>query len=436
MSSIWQGEKKPDFLRKNEEIRTDVLIIGGGICGILCAHMLSSKGIDCIVAEADEICSQTTSCTTAKITSQHGLIYSKLARSRGYEMAELYFRANENALQKYRDLCQKTDCDYEELDSFVYSQNDKDALEKELRTLERIGARASLVEKTPLPLPIVGAVKLEGQAQFHPLKFAFSLSRSLNILEHTRVIEIRKDRAITNQGTIRAKSFIVATHFPFMNKYGGYFLKLYQHRSYVLALKDASLVNGIYVDEDKKGLSFRNYGDLLLLGGGGHRTGKHGGAWAELRGFASKYYPSSEEVAKWATQDCMSLDGVPYIGKYSSGLSNVFVATGFNKWGFSSSMVSASLLTDLILGKKSEYEALFSPQRSVLKPQLAINSAEAIINLITPTVPRCPHMGCALKYNKQEHSWDCSCHGSRFDKKGRLLNNPATGDMKKSPPCP
>ena len=131
-----------------------------------------------------------------------------------------------------------------------------------------------------------------------------------------------------------------------------------------------------------------------------------------------------------ATQDCMSLDGMPYIGQYSKNTPNLYAATGFNKWGMSSAMVSAMLLSDLILGKENEYAELFSPSRTVLAPQLAVNAAEAVINLITPTAPRCPHMGCALKYNKAEHSWDCPCHGSRFTETGELLDNPATGDKR------
>ena len=223
---------------------------------------------------------------------------------------------------------------------------------------------------------------------------------------------------------------IVTTHFPILNKHGSYFLKLYQHRSYVLALKGAQHLDGMYVDEDKKGLSFRTYGDLLLLGGGSHRTGKKGGNWHELEEFARKYYPSARVVSKWATQDCMSLDGVPYIGQYSKNTPDLYVATGFNKWGMSSSMVSAMILSDLVQGKPNEYAQVFSPSRSILRPQLAINALESTVGLLTPTAPRCPHLGCALKYNKAEHSWDCPCHGSRFSESGELINNPATDDKR------
>ena len=196
----------------------------------------------------------------------------------------------------------------------------------------------------------------------------------------------------------------------------------------MIALENAPDVGGMYVDEAKTGLSFRNAGDLLLLGGGSHRTGKKGGGWAELSDFARRHFPNARPVARWATQDCMSLDGIPYIGRYSKRTPDLYAATGYNKWGMTSAMAAASLLTDLLRGRPNPYAALFSPSRSVLHPQLAVNAAESVLGLLTPTVPRCPHMGCALKYNKAEHTWDCPCHGSRFEEDGTLIDNPATDD--------
>ncbi|MBQ5816678.1 MAG: FAD-dependent oxidoreductase, partial [Oscillospiraceae bacterium] len=169
---------------------------------------------------------------------------------------------------------------------------------------------------------------------------------------------------------------------------------------------------------------------LLLLGGGGHRTGKQGGCYAELESFKKKHYPASAEVTRWATQDCITLDGAAYIGQYSKSTPNLYVATGFNKWGVTSSMVAADILCDLILGKENEFSSLFSPSRSILRPQLVLNAAESVVNLLTFTGPRCPHLGCSLKWNKHEHSWDCPCHGSRFSEDGKLLNGPATDDIK------
>ena len=153
-------------------------------------------------------------------------------------------------------------------------------------------------------------VKFAHQAQFHPLKFTGAIAGGLRICEHTKVLELGPGKAGTNGRTVSAEKIIVATHFPLLNKHCSYFLRLYQNRSYVLALQNAPDVGGMYLDEDEKGLSFQNYGDLLLLGGGSHRTGKRGGGWQELERFAGRRYPDAQETVRWATQDCMILDGV------------------------------------------------------------------------------------------------------------------------------
>lgn len=411
-------------------MRTDVLIIGGGMAGLLCAWQLTQAGVDCVLVEQDSICSGITQNTTAKITVQHGLLYHKLIRTFGTCMANNYLQANLDALEQYRKLAQTIDCDFETQDSIVYSADDPQALHREIAALKTLGVDADELSTLPLPFPVAGAVRIRNQAQFHPLKFAAAIAVGLPIFEHTKVLELMPGKAITSAGSIFAKKIIVATHFPMLNKHGSYFLKLYQHRSYVLALKNAQPISGMYVDEDKSGFSFRAYGDLLLIGGGGHRTGKKGGGWQELEQFAAEQFPQAQIVSRWATQDCMTLDGVPYIGQYSKRTPDLYVAAGFNKWGMTSSMAAASLLCDLVQGRENSKAAIFNPSRSVLHPQLLINAAESTLNLLTPTVPRCPHLGCALKYNPYEHSWDCPCHGSRFDLHGHLLDNPATDDIR------
>ncbi len=431
MNSLWeQTAKCHEFESLSGDISTDVLIIGGGMVGILCAYMLQQAGIDYILVEADRICSGITKNTTAKITSQHGLIYNKLIHQFGIEKAKQYLIANECALKRFHELCNGMDCDFEEKASYVYSMDDIGAIEDEIDALSKLGFHAELETQIPLPFSIAGAVKFKHQAQFNPLKFVSSISSGLNIYEHTKVKELIDTAAITNNGKISAKRIIVATHFPFLNKHGSYFIKLYQHRSYVIALENAENVSGMYVDEDKKGLSFRNYKDLLFIGGGSHRTGKSGGNWRELREFAKKHYPNARERYYWATQDCMTLDGVPYIGAYSASTDGLYVAAGFNKWGMTSSMVAALILSDIMQGKKNPYADVFSPSRTILRPQLAVNAIEATINFLSPSAKRCPHVGCALKWNPVEHTWDCPCHGSRFTKDGKLIDNPATDDLK------
>lgn len=429
--SVWSASAAlPTFPSLQKDIRTDVLIIGGGMAGILCAYMLDKAGVDYVLAEADTICSKITKNTTAKITSQHGLIYHKLVKRFGVEKASLYLESNQAALKKYCDLCSEIDCDFEKKDSYVYSVNNPRLISAELEALAKLNADAEYSQQLPLAFSVAGAVKFPDQAQFHPLKFISAIAGNLNIYEHTMVRELAGCKARTDTGTISADKIIVATHFPFLNKHGSYFVKMYQHRSYVTALDHAPDIDGMYVDESQTGFSFRNYNGLLLLGGGSHRTGKTGGNWAELRQFASQYYPGSKEQYCWAAQDCMTLDDIPYIGNYSKNTPHLYAATGFNKWGMTSSMVSAMLLTDLVRGKENPYAAVFSPSRSILHPRLAVNLAESTVNLLTPAGPRCPHLGCVLKWNKTERSWDCPCHGSRFEENGSLINNPATGDIK------
>lgn len=429
MQSIWEeGISRREFEPLRENIRTDVLIIGGGLAGVLCAYLLKEAGVDTVLIEADRIGSGITQNTTAKITLQHGLIYDKLLKRFGYSKAQLYLEAQMGALKRYASLCRDFSCDYEEKDSFVYARRDRERLEREVDALNRLGLRAEFSEACDIPLRTVGAVRVKGQAQMHPMKLLLGLAAELPIFEKTKAVELAPHKVITTNGEIRCEKIIVATHFPILNKHGSYFLKLFQHRSYVLALEDAVLPDGMYMDEDDKGLSFRSYQNLLLLGGGAHRTGKKGGNWRELESFACKNYSGARITARWATQDCMTLDGIPYIGQYARSTRDLYVTTGFNKWGMTSAMISAMILSDLICGKKNEFSSVFAPSRSMLRLQLAVNAFESVVGLLTPTVPRCPHLGCALKYNAQEHSWDCPCHGSRFSETGELINNPATDD--------
>lgn len=434
MDSIWtkngmENIELPRFKALEGDIKTDVLIIGGGITGILCAYFLQENGVDYLLAEGRTICSGITKNTTAKITSQHGLVYADLLKKAGFDKAQMYLKANQNAVKKYAGLCRDMDCDFEEKTAYVYSLDDRRKLEREAEALRKIGFPAEIVETQELPFPTAGAVSFTHQAQFHPLKFIQQIAGKLKIYEHTFVTELSEHTAVTNRGRIAYQKLIFATHFPIDNKHGMYFLKMYQHRSYVIAMKNAAKINGMYVDEAKCGMSFRSYQDLLLIGGGGHRTGKKGGNWQELRDFAAKYYPSAEECYYWAAQDCMTLDNIPYIGPYSKNMPDCFVATGFCKWGITSSMAAAMILTDMIMEKDNPYEEVFRPSRSMMKFQLLCNGGEAVVNWLTPTKKRCPHLGCALKWNPAEHSWDCPCHGSRFGEDGRLLDNPANEDI-------
>ncbi len=429
MKSIWQDNSIIQPIPElSGNISTDVLVIGGGLAGLLTAYFLNKRGVDCVVVDKGLICSHTTAHSTSKITAQHGLIYRKILKSYGKEYARMYYDANNEAVGRLKSLCNEAGCSFEEKFNFVYSYN-MNKLQEETEALERINVPYVYSEILPLPLTVAGAIGFENQAQFNPLKLAVFLCKGFKIYENTWVRELVGTKAITDKGEIKAKKVVVATHFPFINKHGSYFLKLYQHRSYVLALSGAEKFEDMYVDDDKKGMSLSSFGKYLLLGGGGHRTGKNGGSFNELRAFKEAHFTNTQECFAWAAQDTMSLDSIPYIGNYSRNTPDLYVCAGFNKWGMTSSVVSAEIISSEIMGEKKDYSPVFSPSRSILKPQILINGFESAKNLLLPTVKRCPHLGCALKYNKAEHSWDCACHGSRFSESGKVLDGPANGDM-------
>ncbi len=437
--------------------------------------MLKQKGRDVVLIDAAEIASGNTKNTTAKITSQHDLIYSKLIAEFGEEKARQYAKANELAIKKYKEIIEdkRIECDFEEKPAYVYSLNEVDVLKEEVEAAKNLGIDAEFVQEANLPFKINGAVKFNNQAQFNPLKFLKGISNELVIYENTRALEIKENLVVTSGGNITANNIVVATHYPIMNAPGYYFMKMHQERSYVLALENTSEIDGMYIDLNKEGYSFRTYNNLLLLGGISHRTGENeeGGSYDELRKVAKRLYPKAKEKYYWSAQDCMTIDGIPYIGRYSSETPNIYVATGFNKWGMTSSMVSAMIISDMILEKENDFSEIFSPRRFDLS--LSINNIandliETAKNFIAQKVyipsseiehiknehggiieyngekvgvyknkegkeffvsTKCTHLGCQLSWNSDELTWDCPCHGSRFDYKGRLIGSPATKDL-------
>ena len=308
---------------------------------------------------------------------------------------------------------------------YAYHEEERQTLKAEENAYKLLGMPVQKSACEALPFQTLDALVLPRQAQFHPLKFAAAIAKDLPILEHTRVKKFDKTTAFTEHGRIFAKRVIIASHFPFINTHGLYFMKQYQYRSYVLALENAQNVRAMYISAFSDGLSLRNWGDTLLLGGRGHKTGKKSGGFAELWAFASSHYPGCRIRESWATQDCMTPDDIPYIGRYSRLLPNFYVATGFNKWGMTSAMAAAQILADKIIGRENPNAEVFSPIGRKFKAQILVNAFTSVGNLLCPLPHRCSHLGCALRYNKAEHSWDCPCHGSRFSKKGKILDGPA-----------
>ena len=425
MEYLWEKDVvPPEFPALSGDASTDVLVIGGGMTGVLCAKKLHDAGIDCMLLESSRIGSGMTKGTTAVLTAQHDTLYTDIEKRFGREHAWLYLDANVEAVDSFRALSAAIPCDFRDVPSVMYTAKDPDALRREARLVRALGVEAEFTTDLPLPFPVSGAVRFPGMAEFHPLKFLYGAAAGLNIYENTKVLRIKGHFAETERGRVRAKKIIVAAHFPPWYPRGLYFMKLYQKRSYVIALEGAQKLDFTLDNHDPDGVYMRSFGDLLLIGGGTHRTGKSGG-FETVRQFAETYYPGARERYAWINQDCVSLDGVPYIGRYSPQMRDVFVATGFNLWGMTSSMIASDILTDMVQGRKSEFAGVFAPDRSAIRGQLFANAGEAVIDLAVPTAPRCPHMGCALKWDPARQTWECPCHGSRFDGDGELIAGPA-----------
>ncbi len=424
--SLWNNYIDiPKFKSLEGDVTTDTLIIGGGISGVLCAHELKKQGIDPLLVEGRRVGEGTTSGTTAVITAQHSDIYSRIIKKFDKKAAALYLEANMKGFENYRAMAEKYDFDFEEKPSYIYSMYDKSSMIKEAAILKNLGADVEYTEETDLPFKVAGAVRFERAGQMHPLKLIAELSKELNIRENTFVYRIKDGKVYTNRGVINAKKIIVASHFPILKLKGLYSLKMYQMRSYVVALKSVDKLKGSYADTAKGGIYLRSYGDMMIVGGGDARTGSRSCGYDTVRNFVRTHFPESKECYAWAAQDCMTLDGMPYIGKLSSSLSDVYVITGFNEWGMTSAMTASVIIADMILGKKNPYVKLFAPDRNMFRKQLVINALEAGVNLLSPKMNRCTHLGCALKKNEVENTFDCPCHGSRYDHAGNTLNGPA-----------
>ena len=294
MDSIWcENVQMPSFPQLDGNLQTDVLIIGGGLTGLLCARKLNRAGVDCVLIEQNRIMSGVSGRTTAKLTAQHGIIYDNLLQKYGLEKARQYWHVNRDAVQELGELARSFDCDFQEQNSYLYATGSTKKLEAEMTACRKLGIPVQWENTLPLPFPVTGGMKLPDQGQFHPMKLAAQLAKGLRIYENTKALSFAGNQVQTASGIITAQKIIVATHFPMLNEHGAYFLKLYQQRSYVIALENAKQPEGMYLDCADNGLSLRSAGRYLLLGGGGHRTGKQGLNWSLPEAVAAQYYPDA-----------------------------------------------------------------------------------------------------------------------------------------------
>lgn len=554
MNSFWLDsiENKNKFNKLEKDISTDVCIVGAGIFGLTCGYYLTKQGYNVVLLEKEkDIASKTTGHTTAKITSQHNLIYKYLIDSLGESIAKKYLYANQNAIENIAKIVEeeKIDCDFERQNSYVYTNN-LDELEKiklENKAVNSLGFKSEFVTSTPLPFNVLGALRFPNQAEFNPIKYAYGLAKcitsngssaidglvnagsvgsvsvgdgivenspggaSLNLAKGTGEIytdtlvqNIKKenDEFITSckDYVVRSKYVILATHYPFIDRLGYYFFKMYQSTSYVIAVDIGSKTfDGMYINSEQPTFSYRfinyNGNHLLLVGGADHKTGSKidlSNAYNILEYEVRKYYLDCKVLYKWNTEDCITLDKIPYIGEFSHFMPNMYIGTGFNKWGMTSSNVAANIIVDKILGYENKYEDVFKATRlhpiknneelrnmaketanSLVINKFKVpertseNTKDASKNItervsdfdknfsdiendtghvfeynsekvgiykdkdgkIFAVKPICTHLGCLLSWNNLDKTWDCPCHGSRFDYLEHQLYNPAIRDL-------
>ena len=546
MKSYWLDSIKEENINKydklEENIKTDICIIGGGLTGITTAYYLSKYKIRTVLLEKDRICRQASGNSTAKTTSQHGLIYKYLTDSKGENFAKAYYEANEEAIRNIKKIIddEEIDCDFEYQPAYVYTQRltDVQKIKEEVEAVNNFGGKAEFVPssefelnklknnneqyniknvqsgsqklkinadnivkenisleadkvkesmKNVLPIKALAAIKFENQAQFNPYKYANALAdicskSEIKIFENSKVIDVdTEDKeeyyiiTLQNGCKVKAKYVVIATKYPIVNIPGFYFMKMYQSTSYAIAMETKEkLFEGMYINSEIPTISLRTakFGDknLLIVVGSDHKTGTQvdlSNSYKYLEEIAKNIYPKGKIKYHWNTEDCISLDKIPYIGRFSSVWEHCYVATGFNKWGISTSNIAAKIITDEILGERNEYAETFKSTRlepiknikelgnmvkesvnSLVIKKLEISQEEArqiqngqgkIVEIngkkigiyknengeIFKVNPVCKHLGCELSWNNLDKTWDCPCHGSRYDYKGNLIYGPS-----------
>ncbi len=430
VDSIWGEIKFKDYPRLNQDIDCEILVIGGGLSGLLIAYYLQKNHHDVVLVEKDKIASKISKNTTATISVIQDKLYQDRIKDSGFKIAQYYLDANLKAIKEYDKLSQEIDFDYQKQSVFYYTNKDYALLEKEYNALYTLGLDVKIREICDeLPFRI-NAIEVKDQATCNPFKLMSCLAADLTIYENTKVISLNGKKAVTeNNQTIRFKKAIVATHYPCFDKLGFYFVKMYQTRSNVLVLKQQELRN-FYISMHRGGLYFRSYKDYLLIGGYDYRVGKCRHIIEDFKDIIESYY-NQTPIYDFANQDLITLDEMPYIGRISHFYKNIYVATGFNGYGFTSAMLSSMVLKDLIEKNDSEYKQLFSPQRKYLLKPFFKQLKTALTHILNFNGKKCSHMGCKLNYNELDKTYECMCHGSRFDQNGKVKNEPAKKDLKK-----
>lgn len=490
--SVWiETTPKTGYGTLDDDVEVNVAIIGGGIVGITTAAELSDAGRSVAVVERDRILEGVTGHTTAKLTALHGLIYDYLIEYFGEQGAQQYAEANMAAIEHVESTIENRDleCAFRRTAAYTYteSSDDRHQIEAEVEAAQQLGLSASFRESTDLPFEIEAAIRLTDQAQFHPRKYLLALAEEIPgdgsyIFEETTATDIEDGspcQVSTDRGSITADAVVVATHFPVFDR-ARYYERLYPKRSYVLAVRlQGDVPTGMYYKPEDPYFSVRPHPageeSMVLVGGQNHRTG-HSDSTADryrkLEREAFDHLNVDEIKYRWSTQDFVSIDGVPYIGPLGPQSEHLYTATGFGGWGMSNGIAAGLLLSNLIVDGQSGWDDVYRPMRFNEKasadafqhhnlhdvkhyledyteqPQSGdVASVEegsgAVLELdegltavhcgedgATHSVSAiCSHMGCLVSWNDGEQSWDCPCHGSRFDYDGSVLDGPANSSL-------
>ncbi|WP_436930860.1 FAD-dependent oxidoreductase [Halosimplex halobium] len=504
--SLWTATSEPtDYGPLDGDIRVDAAVVGGGIAGIATAFELVERGRSVAVVERERILDWTTGRTTAKVTALHGLVYDHLIDHFGVERARQYADANRAAIDRIADTVDRLDidCEFGRVPAYTYveSSADRRDVRREVDAARRLGLPASFVESTELPYEVAGAVRFDDQAYFHPRKYLLALAERVadqgtgegggaggqsgsaggGIYEETVVTEVDDGdpcRLETDRGEVVADDVVLATHFP-VSDHALYFSRLSPKRSYVLAARlSGDPPDGMYYDPGEPYFSVRPHAgseSLVLIGGQNHRTGHADSTtdrYRKLERRARERFDVEAVEYRWATQDYVSVDSVPFVGRAAPQLDGVYVATGFGGWGMTNGIAASVVLPDLITGRSNPWSDVYDPTRfefGASKSDLVSHNRHAMEHLLSGRVRGrpdidlsglapgeatvaderddpvavyrdedgavhavsavCPHMGCLVSWNDGERSWDCPCHGSRFDVDGSVLDTPAVDDL-------
>jgi glycine/D-amino acid oxidase-like deaminating enzyme/nitrite reductase/ring-hydroxylating ferredoxin subunit len=477
------------YPRLSERRQVDVVVVGAGITGLTAAAYLKQAGLSVAVLEARRIALGTTGNTTAKVTALHGLTYDTLISKHGEQTAGLYAEANRVALEYIAALVEarSIDCDFRRMPAYTYAESSDhlDKIEAEVDAARRLGMPVEFVAASPLPFPIAGAVRLADQALFHPRKYCLALAQLVDgdgsaVYERSRATGIETSDAgvtvITEDGVCEARHVVIATLLPFYDP-AGLFAKTHASRSYAVSARiDRPAPAGMFLSVDAPTRSVRPHftadSTYLIIGGEEHRTGHEEQTeerFVAVEDWARQRLDVRQFSHRWSAQDYVPADGMPYIGAIDDD-GRILVATGFKKWGMTNGTAAGTMLAESILGRPNPWLAIFDPKRlrpaasapSLIKDNLTV--AAQFVGGRLPGGPaldelapgegavidhegdkvaayrddrgsvrlmsaRCTHMGCIVAYNAAESSFDCPCHGSRFDLDGEVIEGPATAPL-------